>query len=66
MRVASEVCTDRELEAFVYHAEGRSDRDIALTLGISRWAVRDRLANATRKILHHPDYKETTHATDDS
>lgn len=53
-------CTPKELEALDLTRRGYSTRLAALTLGISREAVKDRLARADRKIhnaLNQP--KET-------
>lgn len=58
-RIAKEVCTPAELEALAYFIAGVPTRRIALALGISRRAVRDRLANADRKVTNHPDWKES-------
>lgn len=54
-RIAIDVCTPNELEALTMHIiNDHSERHIALALGISRSSVRDRIANATRKIAADP------------
>lgn len=42
--------TDKEHAAYELRQRGMSEHNIALALGIGRWAVRERLANAHRKI----------------
>lgn len=49
-RVAQEVCTEAEIEAYRLERRGLSQRAIAYHLGVSREAVRDRLERAARKI----------------
>jgi predicted DNA-binding protein (UPF0251 family) len=50
---AKRVCTERELEALrLRDHRHMSTRTISLALGISRWAVRERLDSADRKILN--------------
>lgn len=49
-RVAQDVCTEAELEAYRLERRGLSQRAIAYHLGLSREAVRDRLERAARKI----------------
>jgi DNA-binding CsgD family transcriptional regulator len=58
-RIAQQVCTPAELEALAYYIAGVPTHRIALALGISRRAVRDRLSNADRKVTNHPEWKET-------
>lgn len=56
--VAQQVCTHAELDALALQAANLSQWQIALRLGISRRAVRDRLDNAHRKIanaMHHQE-----------
>ena len=50
---AHKACTPDQLAAYTLAARGVSQRTIALTLGISRAAVRDRLENARRNIALH-------------
>lgn len=48
---ARKVCTEKELEVLEYADQhGLGQRQIALSLGLSRSAVRERLENARRKI----------------
>lgn len=50
-RIARRVCTPKELVALeLRDRKNLSSRLIAMNLGISRWAVRERLDNADRKI----------------
>lgn len=45
------VCTPKELEALdLRRRRGFSEREVALTLGVSRTSIRDRIENADRKI----------------
>lgn len=55
-QIAETVLTPKQLTAYKLHANGLSERDIAIHLRISRRAVRDRLAEADVKILSHPDH----------
>lgn len=48
--VAERVCTPRELEVVKLRCRGLSWRSVALVLGISRAAARDRWQRAARKI----------------
>jgi DNA-binding CsgD family transcriptional regulator len=52
------VVTDRELDAYALHAAGNGYMRIALHLGISRGAARDRYKRAERKIS---DYLKEQH-----
>lgn len=52
LRIAN-VITNREYDAALLSTKGMSQRTIALALGISRSAVRERLDNAARKIRQH-------------
>lgn len=54
--IAQKVLTEKQLTAYRLAANGISERHIALHLGITRRAVRDRLAEADIKIRRHPDY----------
>lgn len=54
--IAETVLSDRRLTIYKLHANGMSERHIALHARISRRAVRDHLAEADIKILAHPDY----------
>lgn len=47
------VITDREYDALLLNKKGLTPKTIALALGISRWAVRDRIENGLRKIELH-------------
>jgi len=47
------VITDREYDALLLNEKGLKPWTIAIALGISRWAVRDRLKNGYRKIELH-------------
>lgn len=47
---AERVLTRKQLTTYKLSTNGLSERGIADHLGISRWAVRDRLAQADRKI----------------
>jgi DNA-binding CsgD family transcriptional regulator len=47
------VITDREYDALLLNIKGLKPWTIAIALGISRWAVRDRLRNGYRKIELH-------------
>lgn len=49
LRIAG-VITDREYDVLLLRAKGLSQWTVALALGISRWAVRDRERNGGRKI----------------
>lgn len=49
----SDVITDREYDALLLNEKGLAPKTIALALGISRWAVRDRIENGLRKIELH-------------
>jgi DNA-binding CsgD family transcriptional regulator len=42
--------TDKEAEAVDLYERGMSQRSIALYLGVARSTVRDRIANAARKV----------------
>lgn len=44
------VCTPKEVEALRLKAAGYGTRRMAIALGISRAAVRERLASAARKV----------------
>ena len=55
-QIAEHVLTPRQLTAYRLAANGMSERDIALHLGVTRRAVRDRLQEADVKIRRHPDY----------
>lgn len=50
IRLATQVCTPKELQAYELAARGMSERAIALALDLSRSAVRARLESAKRKI----------------
>jgi DNA-binding CsgD family transcriptional regulator len=58
IRIAEQVCTEKELEALAYHLAGHHTALIALELGISRRAVTARIENAIRKIANHPDAQQ--------
>lgn len=58
--IAQQVLTEKQLTAYRLHANGISERHIALHLGITRRAVRDRLHEADVKIRRHPDYPKDT------
>jgi DNA-directed RNA polymerase specialized sigma24 family protein len=53
-RLARQAMTTSQYEVFVMHCrDGLSQRAIALALGISRQAVRDRLATGARRMAAH-------------
>jgi DNA-binding CsgD family transcriptional regulator len=54
-QIAAAVCTQAELDVLALDATGMSQWQMALQLGISRRAVRDRLDNAHRKILNQEE-----------
>lgn len=61
VRAAAEaVCTDKELEALKLAAAGYGQKRLAMTLGISRSSLRDRLMNAERKILNRLEGKDAS------
>ena len=49
----NDVITAREYDALLLNEKGLKPWTIAIALGISRWAVRDRLKNGYRKIELH-------------
>jgi DNA-binding CsgD family transcriptional regulator len=57
---AAAVCTEKELAALELTHAGLGEWRAAVTLGISRRALRDRITNAERKIRAHLIAKETT------
>lgn len=48
--LAERVCTSKELEALKLKSAGYGRRRIAIVIGISETAVRDRLRSAERKL----------------
>lgn len=57
---AERVCTDLELEALRLRDErGLTPARIAIVLNRSKAAIRERLDNADRKIMHATDEKES-------
>jgi predicted DNA-binding protein (UPF0251 family) len=53
-KTAERVCTQKELDALRLRDQHHmSPRRISFALGISRWAVRERLESADRKIELH-------------
>ncbi len=50
--LAKRVLTQPELDTWKLHAAGLSHRRICLYLNVSRTTVRNRLANAERKLTH--------------
>lgn len=57
--LAHKVCTPREYDIWRLHQAGMTTRTISLALNLSRWTVRDHIANAQRKITA-AQTKETT------
>lgn len=53
LKHAAQVCTLKELEAFVLWHQGAGHRRIARQLGISPTAVRDRIERAQAKLDKH-------------
>jgi DNA-binding CsgD family transcriptional regulator len=53
LRIAQIVCTQKQLDVCILTTAGRTQREIATALGISRRSVRDRLADAQLKIGRH-------------
>ena len=51
-----ESLTDKQLTAYKLSANGVREDVIAIYCGVSRRAIRDRLAEADVKIRSHPDY----------
>jgi DNA-binding CsgD family transcriptional regulator len=47
--------TPKEHAAWTLQQRGMSEHNIALALGIGRWAVRERLRNAHRKLATRKD-----------
>lgn len=57
-QIAEQTLTHKQYVAYKLNANRMTERDMAILLGISRRAVRDRLAEADVKILSHPDYPQ--------
>jgi DNA-binding CsgD family transcriptional regulator len=55
-QIAEQVLTAKQLLAYRLHANGMTEREIAIHCQVSRRAIRDRLAEADVKINAHPDY----------
>ena len=55
-QIALESLTDKQLTAYKLSANGVREDVIAIYCGVSRRAIRDRLAEADVKIRSHPDY----------
>lgn len=58
LRVARIVCTPKELDAIILRHAGRTQREIAHALDVSRRTIQHRLHNADRKIAQYLDRKE--------
>lgn len=56
--LAAELCTPKELEAFVLWNRGAGYRRIADLIGISVSTARDRVDRARRKLMADPRFKE--------
>lgn len=54
--IAEFALTKKQLAAYRMSSNGLSEARLAIVLGISRRAVRDRLSSADVKIRAHPDY----------
>lgn len=52
-QIAEHVCNSKEYEAWILRHRGMSQRNIALTLNITRWAARDRIDAAAAKIADY-------------
>jgi len=48
-----DIITKAEYDVLLLQTKGMSQRTIALAIGVSRGAVRDRIHNAERKIQQH-------------
>ena len=57
-QIAAEVCTAKELEAFILWNRGAGYRRIADLLGISFSTARDRVDRSRRKVTADPRFKE--------
>jgi DNA-directed RNA polymerase specialized sigma24 family protein len=57
-QIAADVCTDKELAAFILWHRGAGYRRIGNLLGISWETARDRVHRARRKIATDPRLKE--------
>lgn len=59
-RIALELCTEKELTAYLLWSRGCGYRRTATLLGISLSSARDRIDRARRKVDADPRTKETS------